>query len=131
MKSAKRSKTSKQRVGGTRRAASRETIAITLTGLAAKTRRIRVPFGTRLEDLPSLNPRRGLEIRVNKRKVPLSTKLRRGDVVVVVPDSITGGIGRHFESADLRSRMSSKDYDFFVKFVGADSLGFRQEDLEF
>lgn len=78
----------------------------------------------------------GLEqasIRINRKPVRLSARFDQGDIVVAVPRSIEGGSGGRHDHLDLdacRRTMSSEDFNFFVRFVGADALGFKDEDLD-
>ena len=87
------------------------------------------PGATVEELIRSEGIKRGVA-RVNGQQVSWSTKLRNGDVVVLLPDSIRGSAGRyaHLNLAAYRKAMPPRDYDFFVKFIGADAVGFREED---
>lgn len=105
---------------------------VQLGRLGTRTRTLKLRAGTTVKDLVR---KQGLErssIRLNKRAVRLATKLKTGDVVVVVPQAIVGGsAGRydHLNVEECRGRMSAEDLQFFVNFVGADALGFKEDDL--
>lgn len=113
----------------------RARVKVRLTGLGMKTRLLDVAPGTTVKDLvigQGLLERK-VSIRLNGRPVRLSTKLKEGDVLAAVPQTIAGGaVGRydHLDLDEYRRRMSPRDFEFFVNFVGADVLGFRDSDLE-
>jgi molybdopterin converting factor small subunit len=108
-------------------------VSVRLSRLGERTRVLKLRVGTTINDLVKNEALERSSIRVNKRPVRLASKLKSGDVVVVVPQAIVGGgSGRydHLNLDDCRRRMSAKDFRVFVDFVGADTLGFTDADLE-
>lgn len=107
-------------------------VSVRLSRLGERTRVLKLRVGTTINDLVKNEALERSSIRVNKRPVRLASKLKSGDVVGVVPQAIGGGSGRydHLNLDDCRRRMSAKDFRFFVDFVGADTLGFTDADLE-
>lgn len=106
---------------------------IRLAGLGIRTRVLDLPAGTTIKNLVKAQGLERSSIRLNGQAVRLSTELKDGDVLVAVPQTIVGGsIGRydHLDLDECRRRMSPRDFKFFVSFVGADVLGFRDNDLE-
>jgi len=100
-----------------------------------KATRLDLPPGTTVKDLVIEQGLLGrkVSVRLNGRPVRLLTKLKDGDVFAVVPQTIVGGaVGRydHLDLDECRRRMSPRDFEFFVNFIGADVLGFRDSDLE-
>lgn len=94
---------------------------------------LRLRPGTTVKDLVKTRGLHELSIRLNKNAVRLSTQLKDGDLVVAVPPFIVGGSAGRYDHLDLdecRRTMSPRDFNFFVNFVGAEPLGFREEDLE-
>ncbi len=108
-------------------------MTIRLCRLGDRTRTLKLPQGTTIKDLVKTHGLERCSIRLNKRAVRLAAKLKTGDVVVVVPQAIIGGTTNrydHLNLEDCRRRMSAKDFRFFVNFVGAEVLGFTDDDLE-
>lgn len=112
----------------------RARVKVRLTGLGMKTTVLDLPPGTTVKDLVIGHGllERKPSIRLNGGAVRLSTKLKDGDVLVAVPQTIIGGAAGRYDHLDLdecRRRMSPRDFDFFVNFVGADVLGFHDSDF--
>lgn len=115
-----------------RRRPRQSTITVTLTGLATKTRILRLTAGTTVKDVVMRHGLAQSSIRLNRRPVRLLTKLKNGDVLVAVPRSIVGGNAGRYDHLDLeryRRTMTPDDFKFFTNFVGADRLGFTEDDL--
>lgn len=105
-------------------------IQVVFIRLGGDPKQLTLRAGATIEELiRSEGIKRGVP-RVNGQQVSLSTELRNGDVVVLLPESIRGSAGRyaHLDLAAYRKAMPPRDYDFFVRFIGADALGFREED---
>lgn len=108
-------------------------VRVRLSRLGDRTRTLKLAPGTTIKDLVKDHGLERCSIRLNKRAVRLAAKLKTGDVVVVVPQIIIGGATSRYDHLNLeecRRRMSAKDFRFFVKFIGADALGFTDNDLE-
>jgi len=109
----------------------RHTLTITLARLGAEPRRFKVQRGTTLREVVRAHGCDHLSVRVNRRSVAPTTRLREGDVILAVPRTIAGAAERDVERAlePYRRRLSPGDYRFLEKFVGAEALGFRQDDF--
>ncbi len=113
------------------RSASPVGIRIFLSSLGGETRQLTFRSGARLKDLlKSVGVQRGI-VRVNGRRVALSTPLHDRDLVTLLPESISGGARRyaHLNLEEYRKSMSPRDYDFFVRFIGSDAFGLEPEDV--
>lgn len=64
------------------------TLKVLLSGLGVETQEVQLTSGETLGDLLKAHKVEKLEVRVNKEEVPLSTQLKDGDIIVVVPDAI-------------------------------------------
>jgi hypothetical protein len=94
---------------------------------------LRVVRGTTIKDLVQDHGFERSSVRLNRRAVRLGTKLKSGDIVVVTPQIIAGAsTGRydHLGLDECRRRMSASDFEFFSNFVGAETLGVEDRDLE-
>lgn len=110
-----------------------KTVRVQLGALGGDTRQLEVPADTTVMDLVKARGLEKLSIRINGHPVRLSSRLREGDIIVALPRFIVGrSIGRHdhLDLDECRRTMSPRDFNFFVNFVGAEALGFRDEDLE-
>ena len=111
----------------------RNTITVRLGRFGERVRELKLPVGTTIKDLVKAEGLAESSIRLKGDPIRLATQLKHGDLVVAVPHSIAGsGVGRydHVDLDECRRTMSPRDFKFFVNFVGADVLGFRDEDLE-
>src|SRR5207247_8322244 len=103
------------------------TVRVRIAKLGDRVRTLNVPAGTTVKDLVIAEGLQRFSIRLNRRPVRFATKLKAGDVLAVVPWTISGGRGdgrhAHLSLEELRRRMSPGDFLFFVNFVGADTLG--------
>jgi molybdopterin converting factor small subunit len=117
----------------TRRLERAKTVKVRLGKLGSEVQELRLRSGTTVKDLVKARGLYELSIRLNGNVVRLSTQLKDGDLVVAVPPFIVGASAGRYDHLDLdkyRRTMSPPDFNFFVNFVGADALGFRDEDLE-
>lgn len=131
-KLAKRNRTSKAS-RPTRRSERPKTVRVRLVKFGSDVQELRLWPGATVKDLVKARGLHEASIRLNKHAVHLSTQLKDGDLVVAVPPFIVGGSAGRYDHLDLdkyRRTMSPRDFNFFVNFVGAEALGFREEDLE-
>lgn len=135
MKARKLTKRNRLRMASrpTRRFERAKTVGVRVGGLGSDVQELRLQSGTTVKDLVRARGLHEFSIRLNGAAVRLSTQLKDGDVVVAVPHSILGArAGRHdhLDLDECRRMMSPRGFNFFISFVGADALGFREEDLE-
>ena len=110
-----------------------KTMIVRLGRLGTHVREIKLRVGTAMKDLISSEGLAQCSVRLNGRPFRLSASLKNGDVVTATPQSIRGTSAGRFDHLDLdecRRTMAPRDYEFFVNFVGAETLGVRNEDLE-
>lgn len=133
MKARKLARPRKLKTRVTEPSARWKTITVRLGRLGAKTQDLELPPGTTVKDLVRAQRLEEYSIRLNGEPVRLSTELKSGDLMVAGPRSIVGGSAGRYDHLDLdecRRTMSSRDFEFFVNFVGADMLGFKDEDSD-
>lgn len=110
-----------------------KTVKVRFGRLGSELRELQVPADTTVKDLVKAEGLEKLSVRINRQPVRLASRLREGDIIVAVPPFVVGGsAGRHdhLDLEECRRTMSPRDFKFFANFVGADRLGFRDEDLE-
>ena len=71
-------------VDGSKEQEGKTKIKVFLSGLGIETQEVELTPGETLKDLLKAHKAEKMEVRVNKENVPLSTKLKDGDIVVVV-----------------------------------------------
>ena len=74
-------------VDGSKEEGGKTKIKVFLSGLGIETHEIELTSGETLKDLLKANKAEKMEVRVNRENVPLDTKLKDGDIIVVVPDA--------------------------------------------
>lgn len=111
--------------------ANQQTITVTLVCLGVKPRRLKIRQATTLREVVRAEGCSELSIRVNRHPMAPAACLRDGDAIVAIPRAIVGGAGAFGQLAlePYRQRLSPGDYRFLAKFVGAEALGFKQDDL--
>lgn len=109
------------------------TVRVRLGRPGSAVQELKVPSDSTVKDVVLAQKLEELSIRINGHPVRLSGRLKDGDLIVALPRFIVGSSAArhdHLNLDECRRTMSPRDFDFFVNFVGADRLGFSDEDLE-